>query len=343
MEANVVNPVVLCVQPLLYEHIRDLFGDRVDLRIARDPSPTTVAEDARDAHAIFVRTGAGVSLDARVFAAAERLLIVSPLGSGVDMIDVDAAAEAGVTVMHNPGSAPTPVVEYVIGMIPTLRKRIVEADRAIRSGWDWSPRHRFFGNDATGATLGVIGFGHIGREVARRARAAFDVEVLVFDPALDETTIAAEGAQQMSDLHELLGRADVITLHAPDIPATRHIIDASALAAMRSDAVLINAARGPLVDHDALVDALERRVIAAAAMDVFDPEPAPPDHPLLRLDNFVATPHTAGMTHDSVLALHRAMASGILGALAGERPPHLAGPAVWPPRVVARDGWPLQP
>lgn len=336
-----MKPIVLCVQPLLYPQIRDLFGPDVELRFARDTTPATVAEDARDAHAIFVRTGAGVSIGAEVFAAAEHLLIVSPLGSGVDMIDVDAASAAGVTVMHNPGSAPTPVVEYVLGMIPTLRKRVVEADRAIRSGWDWAPRDRFFGSDSTGATLGVIGFGHIGREVGRRARAAFDMRVLVFDPALDAATVAAEGAEQVSDLHQLLSQADVVTLHAPDIPSTRHIIDAGALAAMKSDAVLINAARGPLVDHDALVEALRGRVIAAAAMDVFDPEPVAPDHPLLKLDNFIATPHTAGMTHDSVIALHRAMTSGIVGALAGIRPPHLSDPAMWPPRAVESTGWPL--
>jgi D-3-phosphoglycerate dehydrogenase len=336
-----MKPVVLCVQPLLYPQIRDFFGPDVDLRFARDPSPAAVAEDAQDAHAIFVRTGAGVHIGAEVFSAAPRLLIVSPLGSGVDMIDVDAATEAGVTIMHNPGSAPTPVVEFVIGMIPTLRKRIVEADRAMRSGWDWLPRDRFFGSDSTGATLGVIGFGHIGREVARRARGAFDMRIVVFDPAIDAATAAAEGAELVTDLHELLTQADVVTLHAPSMPSTRHMIDAAALAAMKPDAVLINSARGPLVDHDALADALRERTISAAAMDVFDPEPLRPDHPLLKLENFVGTPHTAGMSHDSVIALHRAASSGILGALKGTRPPHLANPQMWPPRVVETQGWPL--
>lgn len=336
------EPVVLAALPFLDPGAEAYFEGQVTVRFASDPSPATLIEEGRGARAIITRGGGVIGAEV-IDALAPDLLAITPMGSGVDMIDVDAATAAGVSVLHNPGVAPTPVVEHVLALIPALRKRIFEANASLRAGEGWQQRSRFFGRQVTGYTLGVLGFGHIGREVARRATLAFDMEVIVHDPFVSDADLGEVGARRAEGLEHLLRSSDVVTLHAPLNDATRHIIDRAALELMKPDAVLINAARGGLVDPEALHDVLTAGGIAAAALDVFEPEPPADDDPLFQLPNLVVTPHVAGVTSESLEALHVALVANLLTALRGERPPHLANPGSWPPANGERLGFPLAP
>jgi len=264
---------------------------------------------------------------------------------------VAAATERGIPVLHNPGLAPGAVAEYVIGAMVVLTRRLLTAHEFLRGGGDWTRRLSQSeadlragvpprGRELADLTLGVIGFGHIGRDVARRARAGFDMDVVAYDPVVDAATITATGARAAARLPDLLAEADIVTLHVPLTAATHHLMDAAAFALMKPGALLINAARGPIVDEAALLAVLTSGHLGGAAIDVFDPEPPAPGNPLLDCENVLATPHIAGATRDALQRLSEGAATAVLGALRGERPPRMVAD-VWPPARLDPGDWPL--
>jgi phosphoglycerate dehydrogenase-like enzyme len=186
------------------------------------------------------------------------------------------------------------------------------------------------GRDATGKTIGIIGLGYIGAEVARIAKAAFDMTVLAYDPYVDDARMADAGARR-AEVDEILRTADVVTLHLPLNPSTRHFVGKADLATMKPGAVLINAARGPIVDEFALADALREGRISGAAVDTFEQEPPAADHPLFGLPNCIVTPHFAGVTQESLVKLQMSAADAIKALVHRQRPAHIANPEAWPP------------
>jgi glyoxylate reductase len=184
------------------------------------------------------------------------------------------------------------------------------------------------GRDVTGATLGIIGFGRIGKGMAKRAQ-GFDMQVLYYDPQAQDDPYAAEvGAREVS-LETLLGAADFVSVHTPLTDETTHMIDAAALASMKRSAILINTSRGPVVDPDALYDALKDGVIRYAALDVTEPEPIPDDSPLLTLDNIIIAPHIASASEDTRGQMARMAAENLIAGLKGERLPNCVNPEVY--------------
>jgi phosphoglycerate dehydrogenase-like enzyme len=187
----------------------------------------------------------------------------------------------------------------------------------------------------TGKTLGIVGYGFVGRTLAGMCRAAFNMKVLVFDPLFDPIEASRQGVEMIDDLGDLLGRCDFVSLNAPLNEHTRGMIGAAQLKLMKKSAYLINTGRGPIVDTDALVQALRERMIAGAGLDVTDPEPLPPGHPLFDLDNVILTPHLAGNAPETFRA-SAVTASGLaLDVLRGKRPLHIVNPAAWE-RLQAR-------
>jgi len=241
-------------------------------------------------------------------AAGPQLRIVANYAVGIDNVDLEAARARGVVVTNTPGVLTDATAEHTIGLVLALLRRICEGDRALRrrDPWEWGPDF-MVGEGLEGKRLLVVGPGRIGRRVAELARAL---------------GAQADFAGRGDDLHALLPAADVVSLHCPLTPETRHLIDAAALAAMKPTAILVNTARGAVVDEAALVAALREGSVAGAALDVFEHEPAVSDE-LLSLENIVVTPHIASATRDARLAMGMLCVSALRAVLLeGRRPPN---------------------
>lgn len=248
------------------------------------------------------------------------LQVIARVGVGIDSIDVTAATRLGVAITTTPGANEDTVADHALAMMLALLRRIPENDAGVRRG-EWNRTGAHTPGLLTGRTVGLVGYGNIGRRVARRL-SGFEVEVLVADPALTDSP-----GPRLMTLAELLARADIVSLHTPLMPATRHLIDEQALRTMRPHAVLINTSRGEVVDEGALFRALRDGVIAGAALDVFEVEP-PHDSPLMDLPNVVVSPHVGGLSTTSVAEMTRRATESVIDVLAGRVPQGLANPAI---------------
>jgi D-3-phosphoglycerate dehydrogenase len=251
-----------------------------------------------------------------VVAAGERLQVIGRYGIGVDNIAVAEATARGIPVTNVPAYCLDEVGEHVLAMILSLVRGLHRYDRAVRAG-DWSLAIGLPTRRVRGTTLGIVGYGRIGQALATKAR-AFGIEIVVHDPHAPDSL----------DLLELAARSDFVSLHVPATDETTGMIDAAFLAVMKPTAYLINAARGALVDQDALVAALEGGQIAGAGLDVFTPERLASDHPLLRCDRVLATPHTAFYSEESMAQLARLAAENVAAVLDGRRPAAVVNPEV---------------
>ena len=292
------------------------------MRVASGPDD--LARLLRDADALIVRSETKVT--AALMDAAPHLVVVGRAGVGVDNIDVVAATARGIYVVNAPYGNVGAAAEHAIALALALLRNIVAADASIRRG-EWT-RSAFIGHELRGKTLGLIGIGRVGGLVARRA-AAFEMRVLAHDPYASEGLARAVGAELVA-LEDLLRDADVISLHTPLTEKTRGLIDTDALARMKPTAILVNCARGEIVDLDALAAALERGTIAGAALDVFPAEPIPANAPIRRAPHTLLTPHIAGSTTEAQTNVAVDVAKQVLEVLAG-RPVRDAVNAPRPP------------
>lgn len=272
---------------------------RADYDVVYDPTlvdkPDALAALLPGVRGLIVRNRTQVR--GAVLEAGTALQVVGRLGVGLDNIDVDACRARDVAVCPATGANDVSVAEYVVcGVMMMLRGAYFATAEVAAGAW---PRTRLMGREMMGATLGLVGFGSIARETARRAR-AMGMEIVAYDPFLpdDHPAFAAHEARPVS-LDELLAVSDAVSLHVPLTDATRGLIGADALARMKSDAVLVNAARGGVVDEAALAEALKAGQIGGAMLDVFDREPLPGGGPLVDVPNLILTPHIAGVTVES--------------------------------------------
>jgi glyoxylate reductase len=246
-------------------------------------------------------------VDVALLEAAPRLRAVANYAVGYDNIDVDAARARGIAVGNTPDVLTEATADLAFALLLAAARRLPEAQAAVPTGrWGtWEPM-RWLGADVHGATLGIVGLGRIGRAVARRAE-GFEMTVL---------------ATRATPLDELLARSDFISLHCPLTPTTRHLIDARALALMKPSAILINTARGAVVDQPALAAALQAGTIAGAALDVTDPEPPPADDPLLAAPNLIVLPHLGSATYPARVQMTELAVANLLAGLAGRPMPN---------------------
>jgi glyoxylate reductase len=256
-------------------------------------------------------------IDAELIATSPELRVISNYAVGVDNVDLDAASARSIPVGNTPGVLTDSTADLALALMLGITRRIVEGDAFVRAGeWvTWEPS-LLLGHDLHGATVGIIGFGRIGQAVARRLE-GFDCEIL--------RTSRSSGVE----LGELLERSDFVTVHTPLTEETRGLIGTEALRRMKPSAYLVNTARGPIVDSDALRAALAQGEIAGAALDVTDPEPLPPDHPLLGAPNLVVIPHLGSATHATRERMADMAVENLLAGLAGERMPYCANPEVY--------------
>jgi phosphoglycerate dehydrogenase-like enzyme len=302
------------IPPTVEAIIRERVPEGFEIRFRRGAEP--VAGAVADADFVLVAT---TRLTEEVIGRATRLRLIQHQGVGYDNIDLAAARAHGIPVAICPAGTSIGVAEHVFLLILAVYKRLLEADASLRRGeWlQWALRPTSF--EIAGKTIGLVGLGRIGREVAIRAR-AFAAEVIYFDTMRPDPAIEQELGVAALPLDELLATADVVSLHVPSTPETRHLIDVAALAKMKPTAVLINTARGPLVDEAALADALRVNRILGAGLDVFASEPPPADHPFFGLPNIVVTPHIAAGTADALRAKMDACFANMKRVLAGTEP-----------------------
>jgi D-3-phosphoglycerate dehydrogenase len=250
--------------------------------------------------------------------------IIARYGIGVDTIDLEAATKAGIIVTNNPTYCIEEVVEHAMALLMACARKVVLYDRLVRAGrWEVPPGKPMF--RLSGNTLGLIGFGHIGQQMAVRA-AAFGMRVLFFDPVIEEGQHGVKAKKV--ELRELLREADFVSLHPPLLPQTRKMINDETLRQMKPTAYLVNCARGPIVDTDALVRALDAKVIAGCALDTTDPEPLPDPHPLRGRENVIITPHTAWYSEQAMAGLQAGAPGEVRRVLTGQWPVNVVNPAV---------------
>lgn len=262
--------------------------------------------------ALIVRSATRADKD--VIEAGKRLRVIARAGVGTDNIDVDAASQRGIVVTNTPDANTLAAAEHTMAILLAACRNIPEADAAVKSG-EWG-RNRFMGRQLYGKTLGVVGLGRIGIQVAHRAQ-AFGMKLLAYDPFVAEERARELGLRLVS-LPSLLKESDVVTLHAPVTDATRGLMSKANLALMKKTAILVNCARGDLVDEGALAAALAKKQIAGAALDVFQSEP-PKDSPLLGAPHVVLTPHLAASTAEAQAEVSLQIARQVIGVLSGDR------------------------
>jgi lactate dehydrogenase-like 2-hydroxyacid dehydrogenase len=297
------------VERLAAEHDVDLWDGHLP------PPPEELRNRAASSDGMLTLLSEAVT--AELLDAAPSLRAVSNYAVGVDNIDVDAATERGIPVGHTPDVLTEATADLALALMLGIARRLAEGDAFVRRGeWDtWDPG-LLLGRDLHHATVGIVGMGRIGRAVARRLE-GFGAEVL------------HSGRSGGIELGELLERSDFVTLHCPLTPDTRGLIGADELARMRPTAYLVNTARGPIVDTEALIEALAGGEIAGAALDVTDPEPLPGDHPLLGAPNLLVLPHLGSATYAARERMADMAVDNLLAGLAGERMPHCVNPEVY--------------
>jgi D-3-phosphoglycerate dehydrogenase len=250
-------------------------------------------------------------------ARAKKLKIICKQGVGYDSIDIEAAKRHGIPVCRTPGVNSEAVAEMAMALGLSVARRTGEMDRMIRAGAKIE-RPKLLGVEMWQKTVGVVGMGNIGTRIARKWRGAFEASIVGYDPYVGPWKDFPH--KKVSTLEELLKEADLVTLHVPLTQETKHLIGRDELALMKKTAILVNAARGGIVDEAALYDALESGRLFGAGLDVWEVEPPSHDHPLLRLPNVVATPHAAGGTHDTQVRSSMQVATQVVEALQGKPP-----------------------
>ncbi len=308
------KPVVLLYEPI-HQKALEVLKAGADVRMAASLEEDALLGQVADVDGIIIRANGRVSR--RLMQAAPRLKVVARHGVGVEAIDRQAAAERGITVVNTPAANDESVAEQCVAFMIVLAKRILESDRALRAG-DWQARYRLIGAEVQGKTLGLVGFGKIGQRVAAICRNGLGMPILYHDVVAYAQAERALGARRVP-LEELLQESDFVSLHLPLLPATQALIGEAALRRMKPSAFLINTARGPVVDQAALVRALREKWIAGAGLDVYDPEPLPPDSPLLQMDNVVLSPHMASHTDEALLRMAMVV-TDVLAVIEGRAP-----------------------
>ncbi|HZT45324.1 MAG TPA: phosphoglycerate dehydrogenase [Gaiellaceae bacterium] len=299
------RPRVLVAEPIAEAGL-ELLRERFDVDTTADDLAKTIG----DYDAIVVRSA--TNLTAELIEGASRLKVIGRAGVGVDNVDVDAATRRGIVVANTPDSTVVSAAEQTIGLLVALARNIPQAHAALKHG-DWQ-RSRWSGVELAGKTLAVLGFGRIGQQVARRALGLL-MRVVAYDPFVGEDRFREAGVERMTELRDALAAGDFVTLHLPLTDETRGIIGRDAIAQMRDGARLVNAARGALVDEEALVDAIREGRLAGAALDVFSAEPY--RGPLLELDEVVVTPHLAASTDEAQDRAGVIVAEQVVAALEG--------------------------
>lgn len=301
------------------ELLKKKTGGMASICVADNPDPNNYLGEMQDADALIVRIA---SCDANVIEHSPNLKVIGRTGVGYDSVDIKKATERGIPVVITPGANNRSVAEHAVAMMFALSKNLVEAQLEMCAG-NWEIRGAKKAFELEGKTVGVLGFGAIGRETAKICKAC-GMNIAAYDPFISRDKIEQSGAVYYKDYRELLKDSDVVTLHIPLTEETRNMIDEEHLAMMKKTALLINCSRGGIVNETALVAALKNGVIAGAGTDVFCNEPPRADDPLLNCPNLIVSPHSAAQTREAVIKMAAMCVEGCMAVLNGEKWPYVA-------------------
>lgn len=301
---------------------RKILGADVELVPLQTKKPEEFIAEATDCVALLNTYAGPITVD--VMAKMPKCKIIARYGIGVDTIDLEAATAAGIIVTNNPSYCIEEVAEHTMALLLSAARKITFYDRQVRAGtWAVPPGKPMY--RLAGSTLGLVGFGNISRAVAVRA-AAFGMKVLYSDPFVKQGQFDVPGTK--IELNDLLKQSDYVSLHAPLMPQTRKMMNDETLGLMKPKAVLINCGRGPLIDTDALVRALDAKKIAGCAVDTTDPEPLPNPHPLRNRENVIINPHAAWYSEQAMVGLQEGAPNEVRRVLSGEWPINVVNKAV---------------
>lgn len=299
----------------------ELLKREAEVIMAKSADPAKLIDEVGDADAIVLRL---TPLPAAVINAAKRLKVIGRPGVGYDNVDLAAAAARGIPVVYSPGSNDISVAEHTVGLLVASAKQFLRADAAVKVEGNFQFRHQVRTVELRGKTVGIVGFGNIGRTVASICREGFGMNVVTYDKFITDDFAAKHGAKRLAELDDLLAAADFVSLHVPATSENYHMIGRDQLGKMKPTAYLINTARGTVVDEAALAEAVAKKVIAGAATDVFEKEPPASDSPLLAQDGIIVTPHMAAHSEESMARMATMMAEGVLDVFAGRKPKYVA-------------------
>ena len=317
---------ILLPQPIEADAVTLLENANCNIILAPEPNFETVSPLLKGVQGIVLRTG--IRITEALLAHADELLVISRTGGGLDNVDVEAAAEKEIIVTSNLGVNTSSVVEHALSMMLALSKQLPFMDRSVRND-RFGVRYKNYPRDLREKTLGLMGFGRIGSDLANACRNIFRMNIMACDPFLpDDVKKKYEMQIRFVDLKTLFSEADVISVHVPLTEDTRHIVGEQEISYMKPDAIIINTARGPVMDEAALVQALKAGRIGGAGLDVFEKEPVAPDNPLLKLDNVILTPHTAALTRECVIRMATEAAQCVIDVLDGKIPKNVANPQI---------------
>jgi D-3-phosphoglycerate dehydrogenase len=321
---------------LVVEHIHQageaMMAQKAELVFPKPQNLEGILAVIGDCDALVVRN---TPITRQIMEAAPKLAVIGRHGVGYDTVDIRAAAELGIPVVYTPASNTESVAELAIGFILALCRKLIQANAAMQSGELISDtvtmaimarQKGLITHNVWGKTLGVIGVGRIGSSLSKKMIAAFDMRVLGYDPYVNAETFAGYGVEKMASLEEMLPQCDYVAIHCSGGAETRHLMNERTLTLMKPSAYLVNTARGTIVDERALIEALQGKRIAGAAIDVFDPEPPRLDNPLLHMENVIVTSHLGAMTEESLHNMATMVAQGVLDVLEGRPPQYPVNP-----------------
>ncbi|ADG13187.1 D-3-phosphoglycerate dehydrogenase [Methanocaldococcus infernus ME] len=320
---------ILITDPIHEEAIK-ILKELGDVVVATDLSREELLKEIEDTDILVVRSGTKV--DRELIERGKRLKIIGRAGVGVDNIDVEAATERGIIVVNAPDASSISVAELTIGLMLAAARNIVQANNSVKRG-EWN-RKKFKGIELYGKTLGVVGLGRIGQQVVKRAK-AFGMNIIAYDPYVSKEFAESLGVKLVDDLNKLCELSDVITLHVPLTPKTKNMIGEEQIKRMKEGAIIVNCARGGLIDEKALYEALKNKKIRAAALDVFEEEP-PKNNPLLELENLICTPHLGASTEEAQRAAGTIVAEQIKKIVNGELAENIVNMPNLPAEVLGK-------
>jgi D-3-phosphoglycerate dehydrogenase len=294
----------------------EILAGKVAPIILPNDSVETTKQFVADVEGIILRTNIKVTRE--IMDAAPKLKIISRTGVGVDNVDVNTATEKGIMVCYTPGVNANSVAEQTVARILGVAKQLRLMDKGVREG-NWKIRSSSIAMDVDGKTMGLVGVGRIGSLVAQKCRLAFNMRVIAYDPYVQQLA----GVAMCSSLDQVFKQADFVSIHVPYTKETHHLVNANLLSLMKPDAVLINTARGSLVDESALVDVLKKKAIAGVGLDVFEQEPPAKDNPLFAFDNVITTPHSAALSRECELKVALVAAQAIVDYVEGKHPQYV--------------------
>ena len=297
---------------------------KAEVAITNNGDPKAMLPELLDAEGLIIRIG---SIDRETMLQAKNLKVIGRPGVGVDDVDVEAATELGIPVVIAPGANTRSVAEHAFALMFACAKDLVHSDREIRKG-NFNVRSSYKAYEILGKTLGLIGYGHIGSILADMA-SAVGMKIAVYDPFVKKEAIEAKGYRYEADLKEVMKSADVISLHVPLTPQTKNLISTAELALMKPNGIIINCARGGIIDEKALAEALAANKIHSAATDVLATEPVLSTEPLFAHENIIVTPHMAGQTKEAASGVATMAAEGVMAVINGERWPHVCNPKAY--------------